>query len=187
MFEHPKAEQKKKQTQSANPGVDPRQLMLQSQNAVRPAAAKGHGMGLDHTQVNPHSGTQGRQSADPTWFYANKVSATNRKSTQSPHGYVGRNDGRVQQSTAAGKVTASPKPTGAGVPVNIIKQDPPSTVSTPSTRNLTTNAKPSKGWSANVSSGLANRPHVNYAGQGQGKPAGGQKRGEKVSPTSNPR
>lgn len=55
----------------------------------------------------------------------------------------------VQQSTAVGKVTGSHKPTGAGVPVNIIKQDP-SNVSTPPPRNLTTNAKRSSEITANA-------------------------------------
>jgi len=112
--------------------------------------------------------------------------------TQSPRGYVGRNDGRVQQQgpahAGAAMKTGSPSPAPARGSVYwrmTHRQD--LDLNPPPPRNLTTNAKPSKGWSANASSGLANRPHVNYAGQGQGKPAGGQKKGEKASHSSSPR
>ena len=90
-----------------------------------------------------------------------------------------RNDGQVQQqSTGKGPAhagaamkTGSPSPAAMDSVGSRIFYRMPVHNPTPSPRNLTTrNAKPSS-----------------HAGQGQGKPADGKKKGEKVSSTPSPR
>jgi len=102
--------------------------------------------------------------------------------TPSPHGYVGRNDGKVQQSTTAGKQTTSGKPTQSTGKfqkkqgVNAQPAGSPVVKEEKMRRVLSVLDHP-----VETGGSLAGTE------QGQGKPASGKKKGEKVSPTSSPR
>jgi hypothetical protein len=127
--------------------VDPRQLMRQTQQTAQ------------KTKGSQQVAAQGRQSADPTWFYVDKVSS--KASTKV-------NDGQVQQPTAGSPETMDKMSEGR----RDAKLD-----------------KPTFGEKFKMSSGYRQPAGESPSGaaRSQGKPAGGKKKGEKVSPTSSPR
>jgi hypothetical protein len=188
-------------------------------------------------EVNPRQVLMQSQH-DPMGSGAQKTKPKLYNSTPSPRGYVGRNDGQVQQSTATGKATTVGKPTGAGKPrwESMLKdlegQDkfqrgagkltgagkPAGGVAgaqkTKKLKGSATNAagsspavqlnkfsnttfKPTAGKATTGKpTDSGRRAHTNTGTdfildlggtEGQGKPAGAKKAGEKVSPTPRPR
>jgi hypothetical protein len=175
---------KKKQTQLTQHAAAPGGKLTRDADT----SATSPNLGQYFKLAGPHA--QGSQEVTTTVGKPNTFA----KPTSSPHGYVGRNDGRVQQSTTAGQPTGAGggRPTSGspyvGKPESMVgtfipKMGKPTTVGA-----LATSPAPKRAvWSHNAGS-LSNRPMLNPSGasQGQGKPAGGKKKGEKVSPTPRP-
>ena len=175
----------------------PQAVRRKKNESQKPAPKKKQTQASQHTvtagggpqeEVNPRQVLMQSQH-NPMGSGAQKTKPKLHNSTPSPRGYVGRNDGQVQQSTAGkpgglssggnysitsghwdpasssqkdkGKVKGSQQITAQGVK------------STPSPGNLTTKAKPSKIWSAKAGA-LVNR-QMSPAGQGQGQTTKGQR------------
>jgi hypothetical protein len=169
----------------------------------KPAAGAGN-----ERELMDKLGTAHRNNSRAGMGKATTVSKPNSfaKPTPSPHGYVGRNDGKVQQSTAYGKpgpvlnpIIFDPngvpagKPTGAGKATEAGKPTARRGSSKPmqDSEAVIRNTKPSQASRAiqtpiNMQVGASSDLTLQSpsgVSQGKEKPAGGKKKSEKVSPT----